>query len=124
MKNKRLRRWLRGSCAWMLICVFGFMSIGVAEGLAPADTVTMSEPADESNQVPTQEPSGEPTKAPTQESGDGQGASGADDDIKASEQPADAQSTAAPTATPTAAPTAAPTAEHTAYTPTLGELCT
>ena len=122
MKNKRLRRWLRGSCAWMLICVFGFMSIGVAEGLAPADTgnAAMSESADAPIEAPAQDSdapgSDEPVNAPAQESGDEHAASSPADAAQMPEQAADEAADAQPSCEPTPEPTA--------QIPTLGELRT
>ncbi len=104
MKNKIWKLRLRALCAWMLIFIFCFSSLGMSEALADEgeatepQAITTPEPNEEPTAEPTEEPTAEPTPEPAQEP-------------TAEPTPDPAQEpTAAPTAEPVQEPTAAPTA--------------
>ena len=82
MKNKTWELRLRALCAWMLIFIFCFSSLGMSEALAdegeatePQQAITTpepneeptAEPVEEATPEPTPEPAGEPTAEPTPE---------------------------------------------------------
>ena len=92
MKNKTWKLRLRALCAWMLIFIFCFSSLGMSEALADEgeatepQAITTPEPNEEPTAGPTEEPAAEPTPELAQE----------------------------PTAEPTPEPAQEPTAEPTA----------
>ncbi|GEM_PF-7090776 len=105
MKNKTWKLRLRALCAWMLIFIFCFSSLGMSEALADEgeatepQAITMPEPNEEPTAGPTEEPAAEPTPELAQEP-------------TAEPTPEPAQEpTAAPTAEPAQEPTAEPTPE-------------
>lgn len=73
MKNKTWKLRLRALCAWMLIFIFCFSSLGMSEALADEgeatepQAITMPEPNEEPTAGPTEEPAAEPTPEPAQE---------------------------------------------------------
>ena len=94
MKNKTWKLRLRALCAWMLIFIFCFSSLGMSEALADEgeatepQAITMPEPNEEPTAGPTEEPAAEPTPELAQEP--------------------TAEPTPEPAQDPTAAPTASP----------------
>ena len=103
MKNKTWKLRLRALCAWMLIFIFCFSSLGMSEALADEgeatepQAITTPEPNEEPTAGPTEEPAAEPTPELAQEP-------------TAEPTPEPAQEpTAAPTAEPAQEPTAEPT---------------
>ena len=73
MKNKTWKLRLRALCAWMLIFIFCFSSLGMSEALADEgeatepQAITTPEPNEEPTAGPTEEPAAEPTPEPAQE---------------------------------------------------------